>query len=263
MTRNALAPLAAALAILFAGHVRLASQSQVTSAAVWIDRMPQFEAHLKTAQIVRLEDIGTGVTNPKRAYLMPTEPFDSLVWKMLPPGRRNGHWESYKSEIAAYELDKLLHMNMVPPAVERTVDGERGAAIEWLPGVKSVKQTGGKMPTGPVWGRATRRMLTFDALIANTDRNAGNILLGKTGELILIDHSRAFTDTSRLPRKIERVDAELWGRIQALKPADVTRVLEPWIGDGAVQALFERRTEMAEEIDKLVTKTPKSLVIVD
>ncbi len=263
MTRSPLAPLAAALAILLAGHVRLASQTQAASAAVWVDRMPQFEAHLRTAQIVRLEDIGTGVTNPKRAYLMPVEPFESLVWKMLPPGKRSGHWESYKSEIAAYELDKLLHMNMVPPAVERTVDGERGAAIEWLPGIKSVKQTGGRMPAGAVWGRATRRMLTFDALIANTDRNAGNILLGKTGELILIDHSRAFTETSRLPRKIERVDAELWGRIQALNQADLTRALEPWIGAGGVQALLERRTEMTQQIDKLVTRTPRALVIVE
>ena len=39
------------------------------------------------------------------------------------PGPPNGYWESYKSEIAAYELDKLLGMDMVPPSVEKRVEG--------------------------------------------------------------------------------------------------------------------------------------------
>ena len=37
----------------------------------------------------------------------------------------HGYWESYKSEIAAYELDKLLGLDMIPPTVERRVQGER------------------------------------------------------------------------------------------------------------------------------------------
>jgi hypothetical protein len=221
------------------------------------------EAHLKNAEIVSLEEIGTGVTRPKRAHLKPAEPFESLVWKMLPPGRRSGHWESYKSEVAAYELDKLLQMNMVPPAVERRVDGELGAAIMWLPSTKSVKQTGGRMPTGPVWGRAIRKMLTFDDLIGNPDRNAGNILLGPPGELILIDHSRAFIATDDLPRKVERVDAELWQRMQALTRDDLVRVLGPWIDNDAIDAMLERRTRVAAAVDKLVATKGKALVIVD
>jgi len=83
------------------------------------------------------------VTRPRRAYLEPGNPIDSLVWKVLPPGRRRGYWESYKSEIAAYELDKLLAMNMVPPAVERTIEGETGAAVMWVDGTRSVKDVGG------------------------------------------------------------------------------------------------------------------------
>ena len=66
------------------------------------------------------------------------EPFDSLVGKVLSPGRRNGYWGSYKSGIAAYELDTLLEMNMVPRAVERTIDVDKGAAIMWVTGPKSV-----------------------------------------------------------------------------------------------------------------------------
>ena len=36
----------------------------------------------------------------------------------------------YKSNVAAYELDKLLQLNLVSPSVERTVNG-RPAALTW------------------------------------------------------------------------------------------------------------------------------------
>jgi hypothetical protein len=232
-------------------------------AAIWVGRAAQMEAHLRTAAIVDIEEIGTGVTRPKRAHLQPAEPFESLVWKPLPPGRRSGHWESYKSEIAAYELDKLLEMNMVPPVVEREIDGERGAAVMWLPSIKSVKQSGGKMPSGVEWGRSTRKMLTFDNFIGNDDRNAGNILLGPPGELILIDHSRAFVTDDELPRNIERVDGQLWGRIQGLTRDDLVRVLGTWMDGDAIDAMLRRREKMSAAIEKLAARKNRATVVID
>lgn len=233
-----------------------------SSVATWLGRAPAIEAHLKTAEVVSLEDIGTGVTRPRRAHLKPSEPVESFVWKVLPPGRRLGHWESYKSEIAAYELDKLLDMNMVPPAVERTIDGETGAAVMWLESIKSVKQLGGVVPSGAVWGKSLRKMMMFDNLIANTDRNAGNILVGPPGELILIDHSRAFIDKENLVHGISRVDEELWNRMQALTRQDLTRVLGPWIDDDAIDAMIERRDRMIRDVKKLVEKRGRAAVII-
>jgi hypothetical protein len=214
------------------------------SAKTWLGRELEIEQHLKQAQIVGLDEIGTGVTRPKRARLSPTTPFSSLTWKVLPPGMRDGYWESYKSEIAAYELDKLLGLDMVPPAVEREINGDTGAAIMWIDGVKSVKETGGKVPSGPAWYVPIRRMLMFDNLIGNPDRNAGNILVGPPGELILIDHSRAFTRDHGLPRKIERVDGKLWDRLRAVTPAQLSTTLQPWMDGDALDAVLDRRTRM-------------------
>jgi hypothetical protein len=215
-----------------------------SSAKSWLGREPEIEQHLKTAQVVSLDDIGTGVTRPQRARVATTEPFSSFTWKVLPPGRRNGYWENYKSEIAAYELDKLLGLGMVPPAVERRIDRDVGAAVMWVDGVKSVKELGGIVPSGPAWDKPLRRMLMFDSLIGNPDRNAGNILIGQPGDLILIDHSRAFTTDRNLPRKLERVDAELWDRMRALTTDELSRALSPWIDSGAITALLERRKRM-------------------
>ena len=52
-------------------------------------------------------------------------------------------------DIVPHELDKLLRLDMVPPAVEREVKGDTGAAVMWIDGVKSVKESGGKVPAGP------------------------------------------------------------------------------------------------------------------
>jgi hypothetical protein len=239
-----------------------ASAAASASAKTWIGDAARMEAHLRTAEIVSLADIGTGVTLPRRGRLKPAEPFESLAWKALPPGFRRGHWESYKSEIAAYELDKLLGMNMVPPAVERRFDGELGAAIMWLEPTTSVKQRGGKVPTGPAFAKPIRMMQMFDNLIGNVDRNAGNILIDQANNVILIDHSRAFTTTADLPWKFERVDAALWNEFQALTSERLTAALGQWLDADAIRSIIGRRDRMVARVDKLVSQKGVAATII-
>jgi hypothetical protein len=244
-------------------HVHATSSADAGAATKpWIAERARIEAALKSAAIVRLEDVGTGVTRPRRAYLEPGGIVESFTWKRLPPGRRGGYWESYKSEIAAYELDKRLALNMVPPAVEREVDGERGAAVMWIEGTISVKQMGGQLPAGRVPGSDVRKMQLFDNFIGNADRNAGNILVDGANTIILIDHSRAFVDQADLPTRFERVDEDLWTAIQAVTSGDLRALLGPLVGDAAVGAMIERRTRMKKAIDALVAKKGRSAVII-
>ena len=139
---------------------------------------------------------------------------------------------------------------------------ETGAAGMWVQGTKSVKDLGGNVPSGPAWDKPIRRMMMFDNLIANIDRNAGNILIGRPGELVLIDHSRAFITDKKLVRKVARVDAGLWTRMSALTREDLTRTLRPWIDDDQIEAMIERRNRMTAAIDKLVAKEGRAAVIV-
>ena len=59
--------------------------AQAPTARTWIGHEAQIEEHLRHAEITRMEDIGTGVTRPRRAHLQPPQPVESLVWKPLPP----------------------------------------------------------------------------------------------------------------------------------------------------------------------------------
>src|SRR5687767_2612904 len=113
---------------------------QPKAADAWQPRRTEIEHCLVDAKVAKLEEVPIGVTKPSRAILQDAACTRAFAWKPLRPGMYSGYWESYKSEIAAYELDKLLGLNMVPIAVERKVNGISGAAILWLDGVRSWDQ---------------------------------------------------------------------------------------------------------------------------
>lgn len=243
------------------------SRSQAPSTGVcaktWLGREAELEQYLKTARVERIEDIPLGVTKPRRAFLAPDGLIPSMAWKPLRPGIYDQHWESYRSEIAAYELDKILGLRMTPPAVERQVDGAGGAAVMWIGPVtmwRDLKRE--KRPAGNAWTFQIIRQRMFDDFIGNDDRNQGNLLIDGDGHLCLIDASRAFATNTNLPLKLEKIDAPLWGRIAALTEASLTTTLGEWLEPNQIRALLERRARMKQQIDKLVGAHGASKVFV-
>lgn len=227
----------------------------------WEGRHAEFEEFIRSAPIDRMEEVPVGVTRPKRAYLKGEGLAGSIAWKVLPPGRSNGFWESYKSEIAAYEVDKLLALNMVPPTVEKKWRGESGAAILWLPSVRTWKSAQAET-TPPHWDAQAVRMKMFDNLIGNIDRNAGNLLIDGEWHLFLIDHSRAFSDGRRLPFPMTRIDKDLWDQMRALDEVALTTAIGKWVARGQIRAMLARRDKMQEVIDKLLqTGSPSTVYI--
>lgn len=243
-----------------------ATAEPAASAKTWLDKRQEMEDYLRTAVVTKLEDIGLGVTKPRRAYLAPGGPFDRMAWKTIAPGIHSGYWESYKSEIAAYELDKLLELNMIPPTVEREVHRDRGAAVMWASPIKSFKDLGGP-PTPPSdhvarWNRQLIQAKMFDNLIANIDPNLGNWLVDPSWNLILIDHTRSFTTKKEMVHEMTRIDHELWQRMKALTVESLTPALKKWMGNREIRGIIERRDRMQGVIDKLVASRGEAAVFV-
>jgi hypothetical protein len=236
------------------------------SARIWTEQRRDIEEYLRTADVVKIDKINVGVTTPRRAYTAPGGPVESFTWKPIAPGRYNGYWESYKSEIAAYELDKVLALDMFPPVVERKVDGQLGAAVMWVSPTKSFKQLGGIPRPPPAererWNMQIIRAKMIDDLIANTDPNLGNWLVDPAWNIILIDHSRAFTSTQKMTHELTRIDADLWARMQALDQNGLAAALGAWLSKDEIDALLRRRDTMKTNIDKLVAKRGEAEVFV-
>jgi len=226
-----------------------------TGAKTWVGRAAEIEAYLRTAPIVRTEETDRGVTRPVRAFLAPGGAIESMVWKELPPGRPNGYYESYKSEIAAYEIDKLLELNMVPPKVERKVDGKTGVAVMWVTGARTFSELRGvpKPPPAmaPKFNRELTRAKMFHNLIGDIDPNLGNWLIDPEWRVTLIDQSRSLTTTTRLVHEMQQIDGPLWERMRALTADGLSRDLSQWLGPPEIRAILARRDRMQAKIDRL------------
>jgi len=218
-----------------------------SSSKVWVGRYAEYEAFLKTAPIERLTDVPVGVTHPRRAYFAPGGLARCAAVKSLPTSIRGGFWESYKSEIAAYELDRLLGLDMVPPTVERRVGNSLASVQLWVEACKVIKDVDQNAPHEAVeWNRQVYRQRAFDDLIANIDDNAGNILVDPTWNMILIDHSRCFfSDAMPFEKQMTHIDRPLFDALKGLDEATVLARLKPWVlSAGVVRDLLKRRDKI-------------------
>jgi len=232
-------------------------------AKIWIGRYAEFEEYLKTAKVARLENLPVGVTKPKRAFFEPGGLAGSAAVKHLPMGQRAGFWEAYKSEVAAYEMDRLLGLDMVPVTVERRVGSDLASAQLWVEGCRLLKDVDQKACPRPIeWAKQVCRQRVFDNLVANIDRNAGNMLVDGEWNLVLIDHSRAFA-SDRMPfeKEMTRIDREMFARLKGLDEAGLMERIRPWVlGDGPVRGILKRRDRIVARFEKLARERGEAVV---
>ncbi len=227
---------------------------QVEGRKIWIGRESEFEEFLKQAKVIKVDDVPVGVTKPKRAYVAPGGLAGSFVFKELMPSRKSGFFESYKSEIAAYELDKIMGMGMVPPTVERKHDGVTGSAQLWVEHCTLLRDRDTtKAPDMGAWNKQVYRQRVWDNLTANIDRNQGNLLMDDGWNLILIDHSRAFTGSMTMPFPMNKIDKEFYEKLKALDEATIKAGLGKWLFDGP-KPILKRRDKIVEHFDKMLAQ---------
>jgi hypothetical protein len=115
--------------------------------------------------------------------------------------------------------------------------------------------TGQQAPNVPEWNRQVHRQRVFDNLIANIDRNAGNLLVYRSPAdhgwyLVLVDHSRAFTTSKKVLFQMTRIDRPLFERLKALDAP----TLEARIGHLLVEHvkwILQRRDAIVAHFDQL------------
>jgi len=167
----------------------------------------EVEEFLETADIVWKEKLASGTNKRKRKILLEKDGVRTHAIlrtgyevKNSPGG---GFVDSCHSEVAAYRLSRLLGMESVPPAVAR-----KGGSIQiWVEKATTdaSRREKGTEPKDPVaFEQQVQVMGVFDNLIANTDRNPGNILIDGEGKVWFIDHTRSFAGQKELkyPEKI-------------------------------------------------------------
>jgi hypothetical protein len=235
---------------------------QPRSAKTWVGRYHEIEEYLRNADCESMKWFAPNYA--ARCTLRPGGPIAAMAWRPIPDVRREvvpggagiirqGFRENYMTEIAAYELDKLLELDMVPPTVERQMQGIKGSAQQWVEDV--VDATDPAVPEGKDrvhWESEQLRMVMFDMLIGNRERNRRNMLRDKAWNLILIDHSRAFGTGLKRVGKLTAVDRAVWARIDGLTRGQLEQALQAWLDQDEIDAILERRDMMRADVKSLL-----------
>jgi hypothetical protein len=249
----------------------IAQAQEPADSRIWLGKFTEFEEFLKTAKIDRSTGTSVGVLAPRHVFFSPGGLANGAAVKRVPPGKKDGFFESYKSEIASYKLDRLLDLNMVPPTVEIKYEGQYASAQLWVENVRmlsDIQKAGARDPDTARWNRQLHRAQVFDSLVGNIDPNAGNWLFDPLWNFIKIDCSRCFTDTAKLQfdikQVVKKIDRQFFERVKALDREAVRReVGELLTESGAMPALFRRRDAIVKAFEELAKQQGDAQVFED
>jgi hypothetical protein len=238
---------------------------------------------LKNAKVVESRPIGKGVTGALRLTLSDGRlthdaAFQSVDEKSsardIQEGRKRAgelrFVDSYRYNIAAWELSRLLALDeMMPATVERRHNGAVGALSWWVDDVLMDEAERERTNAGPPGGgmvamvRARQRMFVFAELLYDTDRNKGNVIYTRDWRVVMLDFTRAFRThpTLRRPEALAACDRNLLARLRALTKQDVTGAAGSQLTASEVDAMMKRRDLIVQHFDRLVKEKGEATVL--
>ena len=238
---------------------------------------PAAEDFLTKAKVIASKDLGEGITRPLKLTMELNGKEHFAVYKNIdehkfglftfPDGSSElNYQDSWQTEVAAYRLDLLIGLGMVPATVERKVNGSEGS-VQWfvesmMPESERIEKNV-KVPDVEAWNRQSYKARLFDELIANVDRHLNNLLITKDWEIRLIDHSRSFRTRQTLdhPEKLTRFSRSLLDAIRKLDAKTIKQKMGRYLDSTQVDRLLKRRDLILKLADKMVKEKGEAAVL--
>jgi hypothetical protein len=237
----------------------------------------QIKEFLRNGEIIAGKESSEGATHPTRLTLRngaithdaSFQPIDVHKSEMkLESGATVINFiDSYKFNIAAYDLAELIGMNdMVPVYVERRWQGHLGSLSWWLPVKMDEQDRVAKKidpPDPEAWNRQMYKIRVFDELVYDTDANLTNILIGPDWQIWRIDFTRAFRNekTLRAPNDLVMCDRQLLDRLKGLKGDDLAAKTKGYLNKDQVQGVMARRDKIVQRFEQLVKEKGEKAVL--
>lgn len=224
----------------------------------------QIEDFLLHARVVKTHGAKKGVTLSLRATLSDgTLTHDAQIQSIDEKKQEfyNGREvefnfrDSWMYNVAAYRVSRLIGLTMVPVSVARRHGTDMAAFTWWLDDV--MMEEGDRLkkkigaPDVVAWNEQMQLVRVFDQLIANTDRNIGNLLITKDWRAWAIDHTRAFR-LNRVPKSIgnvTRCDRQVFEKLKQLDRPTLEKEVGKMLTDPEIDALLARRDAIVKHLD--------------
>jgi hypothetical protein len=237
----------------------------------------QMEEFLLRAKIMNMRAAGAGVTGSRRATLTNgTLTHDAHIQSVnqtrplfQAPGvaAELNFKDNYRYNVAGYRLAMLLGLDNVPMSVERQVEGKPAAVTWWIDDVMmEEKERLAKEARGPDPERTamqTHLMRVFDELIANRDRNMGNIVWTRDWKMWLIDHTRAFRlgDDLQKPATLLRIERSLLDNMRTLTEPAMRKAVDRSLTTAEVRAVLARRDVIVKLFEARIAERGEASVL--
>ncbi len=237
----------------------------------------QMRDFLLNAKVIKHKQTSKGVTSPYRLTLTDGTITHDAAFQSIDESKPrmefgNGKFEinfvdSYRYDIAAYELAKILGIgDMMPVTVERRWQEKTGALSWWIPTMMDEEKRlreNIQPPDPEAWNRQMHKMRVFTQLVYDTDRNLGNVLITPEWQLYMIDFTRAFRLYSDLlsPKNISNCDRKLLQSLRDLKAEEVTAKAGRYLRKPEIKAVMQRRDKLVTLVEKLVAEKGESEVL--
>jgi hypothetical protein len=238
----------------------------------------EMELFLRGAQIVSQKKLDSGTTASIRVTLSDGklthdaqfQPID--IYKPVFRGAEGtvekNFRDSYKFNIAAFRLGRMVGINNIPMSVERMLDGKVGSMTWWLDNIWMTeaerRDRGIKPPASQFWVDELNIVRVFDQLIYNTDRNQGNLLITPEWKVWMIDHTRAFRTTVGLQKKNAlpgRVDHKVLRALRQLNTLQLKKELGAYLRPEEISAVLGRRDLIVAHFDHEISTKGEDLVL--
>jgi len=241
----------------------------------------QIKDFLKNAKVIRSKQTSKGVTAPKRVTLSDgTLTHDAvfqaiddrqMVMKLGGGGRQEttelNFVDSYKYNIAAYEIATLLGIDhMMPVYVERRWNGQTGSISWFVPTLMDESERLKKKvepPNATMWNQQMYRMRAFSSLVRDTDRNLTNVLVTPEWKVMMIDFTRAFRLQPELQhlKDLQKIDRDLLAKLTTLDRAEVRKATGDYLTGKELDAMMQRRDLLVAHFKKLIADLGEDKVL--
>jgi hypothetical protein len=216
---------------------------------------PELERFLSEAHVIDSRDLARGSTRPRLLRLRRNGNERRGIYKTveeLDPSAAQGT-DRYQHEVAAYRVDRMIGLGLVPVTVLRDIGGENGSLQFWVEEAvdqKTAADYGLSLGDASATADQLARGAVFDALIGNHHRRPSDILTLVSGKNVyLIDHSKAFSTWPELPARGSlalAVPSNLAATLRALDRPSLVAQLGELLSERQVDALLERRERILE-----------------